>query len=262
LPSLQVKPDSTNNSQGSPTTSLFAGHELPVKHATQSITRPGGYDILFFAVLFLAFSLFVIVKVYSPRKLKQMFNAFIKPAALSQLLREEYAFSNRSSVLLLILSLLVLPLFAYQAGGYLGANSVLYHFIHTRGILAYLLLMGFVFSIYFIKILTIKFLGFTLAIKGADGEYIYTILLFNKVAGLIMFPLVLLVAFARQLNTAYSLYTGLGILIILLIYRSLRLIQIGLSSSGVSVLYLFLYLCTLEIMPFVVLIKLFMFRFS
>jgi hypothetical protein len=47
-----------------------------------------------------------------------------------------------------------------------------------------------------------------------------------------------------------------------LAYRVLRLIQIGFSATGASIFYLFLYLCTLEILPFIVLIKLFMYHFS
>jgi hypothetical protein len=258
----QVRPDTTQHAPAETAISFFKGHELPARDLPRELEKTKGYDAFLSLILLTAFSLFVIVKVYSPRKLRQTFTAFIKPAALHQLLREEYAFSNRSSVLLLIMSLLTLPLFAYQAAGYAGSNTFLFHFVHTKGLLAYAGIMLFVFLAYLVKILTIKFLANTLTVRSSGSEYIYTILLFNKVAGLVMLPLVLLIAFARQLPTTISLYTGLGILSILLIYRSLRMVQIGISTSGVSILYLFLYLCTLEIMPFVVLIKLFMFSFS
>ncbi len=242
--------------------SLFTSQELPVKHHGTLLVKPRGYDGLLTLILFLAFTLFVIVKVYSPRKLNQMFLAFIKPVAMNQLMREEYTFSNRSSILLLLLATLILPLFAFQVIGFSGSVSFLHQYVLEKGLKAYVIFTLFALGAYLVKILTIKFLALTFSVKGAGAEYVYTILLFNKVAGIVMFPLVLLIAFAHQLSTGLPLYTGITILAILLVYRMLRLVQIGISTSGVSPLYLFLYLCTLEILPFVVLIKLFMFSFS
>jgi hypothetical protein len=245
-----------------PEQSLFSSHELPVKHHSIVLEKEKGSDALLAAIFLIAFTLFVGVKVYSPRKLNQVFLAFVKPVALNQLLREEHAFTNRTSILLLLLSSLILPLFAFQAAGYSSTSSFLFQYTHSKGLGAYLLFILFVAGAYLLKVLVVRFMAFTLSAKVAGSEYVYTILLFNKVAGLILFPLVLLIAFARQINSHVPLYAGFAILTILLIYRTLRLIQIGLSTSGVSVLYLFLYLCTLEILPFVVLIKLFMFSFS
>jgi hypothetical protein len=242
--------------------SFFSGHELPYHPDLKVHVREKGYDGFFSLILLAAFIIFVLVRVYSPRKLNQMFGAFVKPAAMNQLLREEYAFSNRSSILLLILYLLIFPLFAFQVFNHFFDFSFFYSLSHTRGIFTYFILLNFVFAMYIVKIMTVQLLAMAFDLRSAGSEYVYTVLLFNKVAGLVMFPLVLLITFAHQFNPSFALYTGLTALAILLIYRMLRLIQIGLSNSGVSILYLFLYLCTLEILPFVVLIKLFMFSFS
>ena len=223
--------------------------------------RGRSYDGFFSVILLAAFVVFVIVKVFSPRKFNQMFAAFIKPTAMNQLLREEYAFSNRSSILLLALYLLMAPLFTLQAASHFMHDTFLTGFNPSKALTAYLLFLSLIFMCYVFKISTVRILSSVFNMKSAGSEYIYTILLFNKVAGLILFPLVLLIAFARQLNQGFFLYVGFVLLVILLIYRMLRLIQMGLTNSGVSILYLFLYLCTLEILPLVVLIKLFMFIF-
>jgi hypothetical protein len=262
LSSFPVKTDSVSRPSRTEEQSFFSGHTLPAVHKSLVREKMHGFDWIWSLVLLVAFILFVIVKVYSPRKLRQMFIAFVKPAAMNQLLREEYAFSDRSSILLLGLSLLIIPLFAYQASGHFPVDSFLYQFSKVRGLQTYLFALLFFFGAYLVKITVIRFLAITFSMKGAGSEYIYMILLFNKVAGLIMFPLVMMISFARQLNPDFALYGGMVILVIMLIYRTLRLIQIGISTSGVSIIYLFLYLCTLEILPFVVLIKLFMFSFS
>ncbi len=238
---------------------IFTEHLLPARAANEGIgiKRPSNYDGFFFLILFLAFVLFALVKIFSRRKLQQLFLAFIKPSAMNQLLREEYAFTDRSTILLLLLSWLILPLFVFQSITHFHPASPF-----SEGIKLYGLSLAVIVGMYSLKIISIRLLSLTTGLKAEGSEYIYTILLFNKVAGLIMFPLVLLVAFARQLNPIHLLYAGLFILSILLIYRILRLVQLGLSASGVSVLYLFLYLCTLEILPFIVIIKLFMIGFS
>jgi hypothetical protein len=242
--------------------SIFTEHELPSRNQLSPKERTKGNDGFFAIILFLGFILFVIVRVYSPRKLNQTFIAFVNPAALKQLLREEYAFTNRSSLLLLLIYLLTFPLFALQAarnylhGAFLRADTP-YHLFS-----AYLLILSIVFAAYLIKILTIRLMSSMFGFQAAGSEYIYTVLIFNKVIGLVIYPLVLLIAFAHQLNPGHLLSTGMILLVTLLVYRILRLIQIGLSTANVSFLYLFLYLCTLEILPFIVLIKLFMFSFS
>ncbi len=262
VPANPVTPDSVAKPGTAEEPSFFSGHSLPASPNTLPRLKTHGFDSIYAMILMLVFILFVIVKVYSPRKLNQMFTAFIKPSAMNQLLREEYAFTNRSSLLLLILSLLVLPLFAYQACDYLSHSTFLYQFSKARSIHTYLYALVFLLGTYLVKIGTIRFLATTFSMKPAGSEYVYTVLLFGKVAGLIMFPLVLLIAFARQLNTGYAIYTGLFILAMLLIYRLLRLVQIGISTAKMPFIYLFLYLCTLELLPFIVFIKLFVFPLS
>ena len=242
--------------------SFFTGHELPAKEQLAPRERTRGYDGFFASILFLSFIIFVIVRVYSPRKLNQMFIAFVNPAAMNQLLREEYAFTNRSSLLLLLIYLLIFPLFVFQTALYFLHGTFPAGPSHFQGFKGYFLIMAFVFTAYLVKILFVRLVAFVFGLKAAGSEYVYSILLFNKVIGLVMYPLVLLISFAHQLGSGYLLTAGLSLLVMLLVYRTLRLMQIGLSTANVSFLYLFLYLCTLEILPTIVLVKLFMSSFS
>jgi hypothetical protein len=262
MPRPVITPAQKDTSALGPENSFFQGHELPVKGSHELIARKKGLDGFYSAMLLIAFVIFIVARVFSPRKFSQFFAAFIKPQAMSQLLREEYAFTNRTTILLLSLYAVIIPLFGFKLCTYLTDGSFLSTFSTGQVLLVFLISVGFISGIYVGKIIVIRFLAFAFGLKSSGSEYIYTILLFNKIAGLIMAPIVLLLAFARQLNPAFLVYLGLLFLGILLVYRILRLIQIGLSSAGVSILYLFLYLCTLEILPFVVLIKLFMFSFS
>lgn len=70
-----------------------------------------------------------------------------------------------------------------------------------------------------------------------------------------LFPVVIALAFAVQLDAQWLVVTGLCLWGIMLIYRILRGVLIGISTGGVSIFNLFIYLCTLEILPFVLITK-------
>jgi len=69
---------------------------------------------------------------------------------------------------------------------------------------------------------------------------------------------VMCLAFFRQVSPSVFIYAGYAIIGGFLAVRLIRGLAIGFNSSRVSKFYLFLYLCTLEILPFIVLVKLIM----
>ncbi len=83
-------------------------------------------------------------------------------------------------------------------------------------------------------------------------EYNQNINYFNQSLGLILFPVFVLTAYTGISNIA----VGIGITAVLLTYllRIIRLIKINISKH-VQMYYLFLYLCTFEIIPVLYLIK-------
>ncbi len=111
-------------------------------------------------------------------------------------------------------------------------------------------------AVYIVKIISTRVLGFIFEVKEAAREYAYNIVLFNKTIGLILFPVTLLLAYARQVPAEWLIWTGLVLWGLALLYRLVRLSFIGFSVRGVSIFYIILYLCTLEILPVLVIIKL------
>ncbi|HLG04308.1 MAG TPA: DUF4271 domain-containing protein [Bacteroidia bacterium] len=205
-------------------------------------------------MLFTSFTMLVVLRVFDHRRLLQLMNGFLRHSSVSILYREEYALTGRVSVLLLLNYLLVLPLFFWQVGRHyqMDVNGLVWFGFMSIGIgLAY-----------FVKIVTVRVLGSVFEVRDAAAEYSYNILLFNKIGGLILFPVVLLLAYARQVPSGILIWAGLCILSIILIYRLLRIFLIGVSTPSVSLFYIILYLCTLEILPFIVIIKVFVDKFQ
>ena len=201
------------------------------------------------AVLFSSFTMLVVLRVFDYRRLLQLMNGMIRQSSVALLYREDYALTGRVSIMLLLNYLFTFSLFTWQALRFFG--------VQAEGIGSFGLIILLVIAAYFIKILGIRILGSVFEVRESASEYSYNILLFNKMSGLILFPVVLLVAFARQIPEEFLIWAGIVSLLIFLLYRMLRALLIGLSSSSVSFFYIILYLCTLEMLPFVVMIKVF-----
>jgi hypothetical protein len=78
-------------------------------------------------------------------------------------------------------------------------------------------------------------------------------LIFIIINGIILLPALVGIVY---LNSTIILYITLIICVLLFIFRFMRGFFIGLTLTKFSYLFLFVYLCTLEIMPVLMLIKL------
>lgn len=197
-------------------------------------------------VLFASFTMLVVLRVFDFRQLLLLFQGFMRASSVAQTYREESALTSRVSVFLLLNYLLMGALFTWQTLG------VLYDYPEPSAVAWFAVA---ILCMYIIKIIGVRMLGFIFEMREAAQEYIYNIVLFNKTIGLVLFPVTLCLAYARQLPPGWLVAIGLSFWGLVLLYRFVRLSWIGLSVRGVSFLYIILYLCTLEILPFIVIIK-------
>lgn len=114
-----------------------------------------------------------------------------------------------------------------------------------------------IFVLYQLKLLVIRLLGFIFKKETVSEEYIFNISFFNQNLGLFLFPVVICMAFMRVVSAELLFYCGLALISLIFIYRLYRSLPWGMGNNIISKYYLFLYLCTLEILPLVVLIKVF-----
>ncbi|MDR3093247.1 MAG: DUF4271 domain-containing protein [Bacteroidales bacterium] len=104
------------------------------------------------------------------------------------------------------------------------------------------------------NILTWQCFGSIFLIQPVVKEYVYNMFLFNGVQGLFIFPLLLLIPFVP--NSLYMTYVVIAILGLIYLVRILRFFQI-IHAKKVPSFYFILYLCTLEFLPFAILVKLY-----
>ncbi|WP_294140071.1 DUF4271 domain-containing protein [uncultured Sanguibacteroides sp.] len=100
----------------------------------------------------------------------------------------------------------------------------------------------------------IRLLGWTFNARHCAKEMVTNLWVYNTVIGLMISPFVIALFYVRPTSVQPLIYFIFTIFSIYLIFRFIRLIKI-LFEYRVSILYMILYLCALEILPFLVLYK-------
>lgn len=202
-----------------------------------------------FLVLFSLVTVFAFFRVAYHNKYRQLIEAFVSSRYMKQVVREELVLSHPFSIVLLLQFSLVTGLLLYWTDYLIPGTILPYH-----GWLLYLIYSGLTLSLIIIKALISKIIQFLIGEDGGMTENRYSLVLFMEVAGILLLPLAVLASFGPPSFLLFSLITGAIILGGIYLFRLFRGITVGLSS-GTSVVYIFLYLCALEIIPLIVLVR-------
>ena len=117
--------------------------------------------------------------------------------------------------------------------------------------------LGFT-GLYLFKFLFLWFSGWLFAQREAIGNYSFIVFLTNKVMGVFLIPAILLLTFSPAAVQDFAYNGALIVIIVLFVYRYLVSFSIIRASLKVSAFHFFLYLCTCEVLPMLVLYKLMM----
>ncbi len=231
-------------------TSLFNGHLLPVKSIDYKFHFTH-YDYLPFGILFLSFAIFVWLYISYSKRLKSTIQGFFVNRFANQLARDEFSLSNRVTIFLSVLFVFTLTLFTSQTFQYLFGMEVA-----PNGFLFLNLIIGAsVVVVYLSKFIAVRLSGYVFQMNKAASDYILTVFLYCNTLGLFLLPIVICISFVKQISPYIFIYIGLTIIGLFLITRIIKGLLIWLNGVRASRFYLFLYLCTLEILPIVILVK-------
>ena len=108
--------------------------------------------------------------------------------------------------------------------------------------------------IYFLKARIWNILGVIFNVKMLSKLYIHNMFLYNRNTGFIIFPFVAILPYISENFAHVLLFCIIFIFVIFYLIRLFSIFQI-IHDQNVSVFYFILYLCTLEILPVLILIK-------
>lgn len=115
------------------------------------------------------------------------------------------------------------------------------------------MVLSIVAGFFFIKAILIRIIGYIFKMRSLSTLYLANKVLFNTMTGIVFLPLLVL-STTMMNNTIFyiTLFTGF----LIFIFSILRGILIILSIRKYSLYQIFIYLCTLEILPVLIIVKL------
>jgi hypothetical protein len=247
---------SQNNRNDQLRVSIFVPHRLqPKDHSPLPLNEMHNEWIM--GVIFLCFLLAGFVRIFHFPRLSQIFRAFMKASFMNQLMRDGNLLNERITPPLILLHLFSVSLFVYQAIYLLVGIPFPAYTIPTTFVLIFSAVSGF----YGVRIILIKIIGWVFNTKEQSNVYIINSMIFNEVWGLILLPLSLMMYYTAPGIAVFIAWFALFLFVSVIIYMLIRGFLIGLTVRNFSWLYLFLYLCTVEFLPVLVLGKLAVDRF-
>ncbi|MDP4207496.1 MAG: DUF4271 domain-containing protein [Bacteroidota bacterium] len=201
-------------------------------------------------ILLLTLFIFSWMKILYQKYIFQVISGIINYQASVRLYRERNVlFQNMSIGLNLIFSLnvglLIFFFIQYFKLPQVYSNDTICIAIYNFGIIL----------IINIKTVIIRIIGYLFQKQDEFHEYVHNINLYNKNIGLFLFPVVILFPYIADQIKPAVIWAGLLIWGIMILFRTIRGFQIIIRKE-VSPFYLILYLCTVEILPVLILIKL------
>jgi hypothetical protein len=235
-PSIELKP----------VLSIFSNHQLQaVNQGPKSVQQPSidwVTGLVFVCLLILAW-----IQTNHSKRLTQIFRSVALPYYVNQLEREGNLYNERITLGLGFIFLTSISLMTYKFAIIYGIQPA-----QLPSYVFYLIIFAIVLIYVILKGLLIRATGSIFKTWEHAHAYRLNSLIFNHTIGLVLFPFLLLVFYWKDQPTYWI---ALAFLTILLTYRFIRSILIGFSNSKFSVFHLILYLCTLEILPILIVVK-------
>jgi hypothetical protein len=206
------------------------------------------FDGRFYLIIGMLFYL-AFIKVTFPKYFSNVFQLIFQSPIRQKQTREQLQQNNLASLFSNILFILNASIFVSLIAIKNGwVDLTLYSCIAYS-------VVGFT-TLYLFKFLFLWLSGWLFSQREAIGNYSFIVFLTNKVMGVFLIPAILLLAFSPLTVQDFAYNSALIIISFLFVYRYLISFSIVRASLKVSAFHFFLYLCTCEVLPMLVLYKL------
>ncbi len=199
--------------------------------------------------LFLGILFFIaFIRISYSKEFAELFLIFKSISINQQLFRDTLTGLKIASVWLNVNLVLV-------AGIYLLLLSRYFH-LYDGGIKFLLFLVVTVTVLLSIRYSLLKIAASLFPFKKEINFYHFNELQINRLTGLLILPLAIVIAFSPAPVSSYALYLSIVLLAVMLLFRYLRGFVIGSEYFIRYKFHFLIYICTLEIAPVVILVKL------
>jgi hypothetical protein len=207
-----------------------------------------GQDWTFFLIL-IGWTVFASLRFGFSKYIVQVFQSIFNFSMASRLYREQGYNNNFGMFRLNLIFYLFLPFSIYLIAKDNGVSLMSF-----SGIEFYGMVLVAINAYFLVKILLYKILGSIFSQRESTGELVFNMMLYHNVLGLILLPVSTIHSLVPDFGIA-SLFIVPGLVALFYLMSLIRSIYFAIRV-GISIFYLILYLCALEILPILLVVKL------
>lgn len=109
--------------------------------------------------------------------------------------------------------------------------------------------------IYLFKFIALKFTGWVTGYAQVTNMYLFVIFLINKILGILLLPLVIIMAFSISFLVKGAVLIAFLLIAIMFLLRFVRSYSLLLNQLKIGKVHFFIYILGMEIMPFLLIYK-------
>jgi hypothetical protein len=202
-------------------------------------------------IILVAALLFSLIKATSKHMMPDFDKFFLFRGINDSGSRDKGGLFQWQSTILNLSSFLIIGLFGYLAASY-------YEFIPSgfKGFMIWLIVIGIISSAITLRHIVCVITGSASGQREIFSQYLLSIYQSYRFGALFIFFIIILMAYTRILPVKVFIVSGIITMGMMYLIRIIRLLIIFLNRN-ISIFYLILYLCALEILPVLIVIKYF-----
>jgi VIT1/CCC1 family predicted Fe2+/Mn2+ transporter len=233
-------------------TSWLPANAPEMKTGNFHVQKSNDRHFLFAMAILILFAAF---KLFSPKYVNDLFQMLTRSSIRTRHIKEQLV-SNMAASLLLNL------FFCVTAGTFVYLIITSGHTnISVSGLFLLFICIVSVMVVYAVKYVGLLGLGWIFQIKEKASDYIFTVFFFNKIMGVLLLPIVVFLLISNKWS-ALIISFSLVIFFFLFIYRYILAYFSFAKSLQISRFHFFLYFCTVELAPVLVLWKIVLNNYS
>lgn len=204
-------------------------------------------DYLFYLLAGIVF-LLAIVQFFFKKYFNNVFNIFFQTNFRQLQTREQLTQDNVAALLLNFL-------FILSASTFVTLISDQAKIINKSFWQIFYLSFAVLSIIYLIKLGFIQFMGWIFNTREISKSYSFIVFIVNKIIGVTLIPILLLLAFSTLYIQQLALSTSLILISFLFLFRFFSVYKLLSERLKINAIHFFLYFCSIEILPLLIMYK-------
>lgn len=203
---------------------------------------------IFYLIAGLLFLFGILRTIYS-RYFSTLFRVFFNSSLRQSQLTDQLIQAKLPSLFFNLLFVLSGGLYVYLILHRVGNQPYSAKWLYISGCVAAFIV------IYFIKFFSVKFIGWVTGFNTEADTYIFIVFLINKIIGICLLPIIIIVAFSDPVITNIVLVISLVFIGVMLLFRFIRSFGLLQHRLKISRFHFLLYIFSLEILPLILIYK-------